>query len=277
MVPVARSTAKVTNPEFTEFARQPGEGNLDWGNRAARHVGQFDPSMWSYLVLLGASDTLGFRLRLAQSHLRPDMLPSYWSEALLVDLNGADLKKAKAIHVPLTQPGAPGYPPFENGVVKVPLLGFDDPTRYPNIAIAALPIPQVKLRAQIQRFRRSRPMLDALEHVLRWLSFSWGVAGTGNPLHESFGLPSACMIEMVCAAEGYELTPGLESRASCPEAIWASLRHWHEYYAEIGEKRIPRGRYSTEHSYEIRSPSDPKDEAQKPKAPKRRGTQTTKK
>jgi len=35
------------------------------------------------VVLLGGADLLHFRLRVAQSHVRADLLPSYWSHAAL--------------------------------------------------------------------------------------------------------------------------------------------------------------------------------------------------
>jgi hypothetical protein len=56
--------------------------------------------------------------------------------------------------------------------------------------------------------------------ILRWLAFVWGAAGAGNPLYESMGIPSAAMVEVVFVELGFDLTPGLESRASYPEAIW---------------------------------------------------------
>lgn len=259
MVSSTFSSTTERNSKLKQFSRRPGEGNLAWGARAAKDVGRIDPKSWSCMVLLGSSDTLGFRLRVAQSHLRPDMLPSFWSEALLVEQRGLDLKDAMAIHVPLAQPiDAAAYPPYENGVVEEPFSAFDDPVRYPNIAIAALPIPLDRLRKRVDRFRKSRSALDSLEHVLRWLAFSWGVARTGNPLHDNFGLPSACMIEMVCAAEDYELTPGLESRASCPEAIWASLLYWHKYYATTGRKGVPLGRFTVDHRFDIHGPHEAK-------------------
>lgn len=266
MATTAFSAAAGANPTFTAFERKKDEGNLAWGERAARDVGRIDPAEWTYAVLLGGSDTLAFRLRVAQSHLRPDMLPSYWSEVLLVELHGAALQQATAICVPLMQPRGVAYPPYDNGLVELPLSDFDDPVLYPNIAIAALPIPQEKMRARVERYRKGRPALDSLEHVLRWLAFAWGVARTGNPLHENFGLPSACMLEMVCAAEDYELTPGLESRASCPEAIWASLLHWHEYYAQTGSKMVPFGHYCTAHEFSI---LEPEGRARRAPAPKR--------
>lgn len=278
MATTAFSSAEGANPDFQAFARtKEDEGNLAWGERAAIDVGQIDPQKWTYAVLLGGSDTLSFRLRVAQSHLRPDMLPSYWSEVLLVELKGSKLKDATAISVPLMQPWDGAYPPYDNGIVELPLTFFDDPVVFPNIAIAALPIPQQKMRERVERYRKGRSALDSLEHVLRWLAFAWGVARTGNPLHENFGLPSACMLEMVCAAEDYELTPGLESRASCPEAIWASLLYWHIYYAKTGSKQVPYGRYCTPHEFSILEPegrsrrTPAQDRPAKPRKPKGKG------
>src|SRR5262249_18368375 len=70
--------------------------------------------------------------------------------------------------------------------------------------------------------------------------------------HENYGLPSACMLETICAGEGFDLTPGLESRASCPEAIWAAALHWHDFFEKTGgAEKVPFGRYAVSHSYPI--------------------------
>jgi hypothetical protein len=72
--------------------------------------------------------------------------------------------------------------------------------------------------------------------MIRWLAFVWGVARSGNPLLEGYGMPSAAMLDIVLGVVGYDLTPGLESRVSCPEAIWQAAKWWHEYYA--GQDRL---------------------------------------
>ena len=255
----ALSTSDTRNPAFTELVRGEREHNLAWGERAAREMRAAGPEAWTYVALLGGADTLAFRVRVAQSHLRSDMLPSYWSEAILVKLNDASLRGAEALYVPLAQPDGPHYAPQHNGVVSRPLADFDDTERYPNIALIALPVAQEKVLRQVDVFRRSRSTLDALEHVLRWLAFGWGVARTPNPLHESYGVPSACMLEIVCAAESFDLTPGLESRASCPEAIWSMARYWQEYFKKTAPKgRVPFGRFAIGHQYPIlETPPEP--------------------
>jgi hypothetical protein len=255
MIRMNRSNATEKNRALKELPRQGRENNLAWGERAVADMEIGDPRQWSYVVLLGGDDMTAFRLRLAQSHLRSDMFPSFWSEAILVRLVDQSLKGATAIHVPLVQPGPPAFPRRTNGVVEVPIVQFKDAKRFPNIAVIALPTPQDEIMKRVEDFKHSRSTLDALEHVLRWLAFCWGSARTPNPLHENFGIPSACMLEIVCAAEQFDLTPGLEARASCPEAIWSAAKYWQDYYQKTTEgKRFPHGRYWTPHRYPIFDP-----------------------
>ncbi len=256
MLRQARSTATRDNPSVLEFDREAASGNVAWTSAALADIGEHagTPAETTLVALLGGCDSLAFRLRVAQSHLRNDMLPSYWSESILIERGKAGIAKAHAIHVPLMQPEAAEYPTRRNGVVRRPLSDFDAAARWPNIAIFALPIPQAQLLARIDAFSKSRSTLDALEHALRWLSFSWGVARTPNPLHDNYGLPSACMLETAFAAEGIDLTPGLESRASCPEAIWVSARYWQDYFETFHHQPLV-GRWTAPHRYPIDEPA----------------------
>lgn len=250
MVQQLRSKSIAPNPELTPLKRRPREGNLAWGERAVQEMGTGGHDKWTYAVLLGGADTLAYRLRIAQAHLRRDMLPSNWSECLLVALESDTLVGAKAIHVPLLQPDTVPLATRENGVITRPLTDFNSSRRYPNVALIALPVPQADILAKVEQFKRSRSTLDALEHVLRWLAFAWGVARTPNPLHENYGLPSACLLETAFASARFDLTPGLESRASCPEAIWVAAKYWYQYFEEFAQA-APKGRYSINHSYPI--------------------------
>lgn len=81
---------------------------------------------------------------------------------------------------------------------------------------------------------------------MSWLAYVWGVGRSGNPLMDGFGIPSAAMLEIVIGANGFDLTPGLESRSSCPEAISQAAKYWHEYYED--QKKDPlSGFYYTSH------------------------------
>ena len=93
---------------------------------------------------------------------------------------------------------------------------------------------------------KQRAVLDAIDLIVQWLAYVWGVARSANPLLDGLGIPSAAMLEIVIGASGFDLTPGLESRSSCPEAIWQAARWWHEYYT--GQKKSGlTGAYYTPH------------------------------
>jgi hypothetical protein len=44
-------------------------------------------------------------------------------------------------------------------------------------------------------------------------------------------VPSAVLVEIAFGLVQVELTPGLASASSCPEAIWQSVKWWQEFYA----------------------------------------------
>lgn len=269
MLRQARSRSTGRNPELSALRRRPAERNTQWSERVVKAMSKSAaPDQSTYIALFGGSDTLSFRLRVAQSHLRDDMLPSFWSDSALIELNDTSLAGAFALHVPLLQPQGPEFASNYNGVVRRPFADFDDVGRFPNIALIALPVPQARIAKRVEDFRHARSTLDALEHLLRWLAFSWGVARTANPLHENYGLPSACMLETACAAEDFDLTPGLESRASCPEAIWTAALRWHEYFQQTSaNRRAPVGRYWIPHTYPINEPTpgQPRREGRRPR------------
>lgn len=249
-----RSKDKSPNSNVTKLKRSKSEGNVVWCERVMQAIRAADKKN-TYILLLGGSDTMAFRLRAAQSHLREDMLPSFWSEAMLLALkDDSPLESVDAIHVPLIQPEGPAFSPRNNGVVARPLGDFDNPDRYPNIALIALPVAQSIVLDYVEKFRKSRSTLDALEHVVRWLAYAWGAGNTANPLYENYGLPSACMLETVFAAANLDITPGLESRVSCPEAIWVAARFWQSYFMELKGDRELVGRYWTPHEYLIDEP-----------------------
>jgi hypothetical protein len=141
-----------------------------------------------------------------------------------------------------------GFPPATNGVQQAVLGRYADPKSFPNIAILYLPasVTPKKLMDTLERFQQQRIVLDAVQLLLAWLGYVWGAGRAGNPLLDGMGIPSAAMLETVTGAEGFDLTPGLESRASCPEAIWQSARWWHDYHKENKEGAIT-GAFCTTH------------------------------
>lgn len=135
------------------------------------------------------------------------------------------LTRLKLYEVSLEPKAGFGFAAKNNGLQDDATLGdYSAPQRYPNIALLRVPVPvngwrqdTEKEKSLLQRFQRQRAVLHVPELIVQWLSFVWGVGGTGNPLLQGHGLPSAAMIEVFLSAAGYDITPGLGD----PHHQWA--------------------------------------------------------
>lgn len=246
MLEIRSSPATAPNPNLVSQARSRNQTNLAWLGRALKARGKKGAGA-PLLVLLGGSDPISFRLRVAQSQVRHDLTPSAWSHVVLVESGGAELASATAWEISLDPAGGFGYPPPANGVQRADLRRYDDAGQFPNIAVLSVPLEAAPVRDTVQRFMRQRSTLDAVDLVTRWLPYVWGAGRATNPLLDGFGLPSAAMVELVLGAAGFELTPGIASSATCPEAIWQAARWWHEYHGREGATPLS-GAYSAEHA-----------------------------
>lgn len=240
------------NQDLQNLSRKGGENNSAWLTRALKAL-DLNTRNRTALILIGGRDQMSFRLRLAQSHFRRDMLPSYWSDCLLAEVNATTVRKA--YHVPLVQPYLP-FAPYRNGVVEVDLKEFANQDDWPNIALLAIPTGQKGVLGKLEYFVKSRDQFDSLSHLVRWLAFTWGTHSTGNPVHEGLGLPSACMAGVVCAAAGIDLTPGIPTKAACPETIWSAAKYWFNQVSRaVHDDKVPNpkvvGCYVTDHCYDI--------------------------
>jgi hypothetical protein len=247
MLNIIASTAREKNPEFEQVVRKRGEDNEKWVRRHLKTLaGEEGAKSLAYLVLIGGKEESYFHTRVAQGQLRNDMTPSHWSHVAL--LQGSGPTKAGALwEISLEPVGGFGYPPSDNAVQEAKLSDYTSKNKYPNIAVLRLPVKLAELKKTILQFKRQRVDLDCVELLLLWLGYAWGVGRAENPLLDGYGLPSAAFIEALCAASGYDLTPGLESRASCPEAIWQAARWWHEYQTDQQGAAAIRGMWHTEH------------------------------
>jgi hypothetical protein len=240
MIHILSSTATAPSKGLQKSPRLPDEDNLAW---LGRHLAHDDRSV---IVLLGGTSPVSFRLRVAQSHVRHDLYPASWSHAVLLDKPAKKLGATKLWEISLEAPKGPGFPPPTNGVQTGTLSAYGSAAGFPNIAVLHVPVQRAELADAMKRFQMQRSVLDTVDLLVRWLAFAWGVAGTGNPLLENHGIPSAAMLDVVFGAAGFDLTPGLESRASCPEAIWQAAKWWHEYYEKQGLASLS-GAYVAEH------------------------------
>jgi hypothetical protein len=244
---IVASTATELNPDFVQSKRISRESNTTWLERnLTKLAGEPGARGCAYLVLLGGTKEAYFHLRVAQGQLRNDMSPSHWSHVALLRGSGPTAKGA-LWEVSLEPKGGFGYPPSDNGVQVGHLENYASRSQYPNVAVMRLPVKLSEMRGVLQRFKRQRAEIDCVELTLLWLGYVWGVGRVGNPLLDGYGTPSAAFIEALVSACGYDLTPGLESRASCPEAIWQAARWWHEFHGGRSDSSAIRGMWHTEH------------------------------
>jgi hypothetical protein len=252
---VLRSKATEPNPDVHRFDRtSPRETNASWLRRALADGRVPTTDDWSLLLLVGGTDPLSFRLRVAQSHVRHDLSPSAWSHVLFVPTIDADkLAQSATLEISLAPPdgfGEFGFPLPDNGLQEGTLRRYLDAQIFPNIALLAVPVASAQIRETLLSLRWQRSTLDIPQMILRWLTYCWGVGVPGSPLAEGLGIPSAAILETAFAIREFDLTPGLESHSSCPEAIWQAASWWHGFYrerAEGGRGRAIRGLFCAKH------------------------------
>ena len=165
------------------------------------------------------------------------MTPSSWSHVVLIHPK----LLSRVYEISLEPQGGFHYPVPTNGLQYGKIESYRDRAVYPNIALLGIPsgdkLKWEEIHRTFNQFQKQRTSLDAMELIVRWLAFVWGAGRAGNPLLEGYGIPSSAMLEIIFSALGYDLTPGLESRSSCPEAIWQAVKWWHNYYDQEGRSQ----------------------------------------
>ena len=242
MLAMRHSQETTPNESLQEVPARERESNRQWMARLGTSHG---------IILLGGSALAHFRIRVAQSHVRSDLLPSFWSLAGILE---DDETFASA---PLDGHADASEVPPTNGVRSCRLDEYDDPVRFPNIAVLQFTDDVQPIYRNIERVKSQRNVIDLPTLMLPWLGYIWSAGQAGNPLLAGYGLPSAAFVETVYGIAGIELTPGLSSPSSCPEAIWASAKWWHRFYqAETGVRKEGHtiGRMPTGH-FTVRQPA----------------------
>jgi hypothetical protein len=251
MLNLLSSTATNESAAFARDARKRQETNCAWLTRQFKALGSGARGEveQTYVVLLGGLSDVAFRLRVAQSHVRHDLKPSHWSHAVLIDRLHRDVAATPILEISLEPEQGFQHPTPNNGLQESTLGAYDDRTDYPNIALLRLPVAVADWRDQkddkravVDLFKWQRAVLDAPDLILAWLAFVWGVGAAANPLLHGKGIPSSAMIETILNSVGFDLSPGLSTRVSCPESFWQAAKWWEVYYE--GNQRLPiHGRY----------------------------------
>lgn len=252
MIKQTLSAQSFIQSDIYKMERIKREPNLDWLKRAYESFALENIAGWSFIVLAGGKDVASFRIRVAQSHLRGDMLPSYWSECALFKIHNGDFASAGFFNLPLFQPANATYAPTRNGLVELPFNKLPTQKEYPNLALLAVPVPQEQILQSLAEYQKSRVSYDAVENILPWLAFVWGAGNAANPLMQQIGFPSAMMLNQIFSANGFDLAPGVNASLSAPETFWSGVKHWQDYYSKTQENGLqPKMRFVVDHMYDI--------------------------
>jgi hypothetical protein len=112
--------------------------------------------------------------------------------------------------------------------------------------VFSVSVPWQQVQAALPRIEKKRSAIDLVELTLTWLAHAWGVGRASNPLQEQAGVPAAAAAEALLNSCGFDLSPGLTSRASSPEAIWQGCRWWWEYRGRDSDRDV-RGSFVVGH------------------------------
>ena len=182
------------------------------------------------VLLLGGTSIVDFRMRVAQSELRQDLLPSFWSTCgLLID--GKVLMTARVDAISNSSDRVE-----RNGLEAVALdadPSYGNPLLYPNIALLQFTSDHAAIKDHVARIGQERNIVDLLAQIVAWLGYCWAVGNNGNPLLQGHGIPSATLLERAYGLAGIDLSPGLPSASSCAEAIWQAARWWYKAYDPV--------------------------------------------
>jgi hypothetical protein len=245
-----RSDVARENPLLKEVSAPMQEsaglpGNFSWLESTGYRDG---------VLLLGGTSIVDFRMRVAQSELRQDLLPSFWSTCgLLID--GKVLMTARVDAISNSSARVE-----RNGLEAVALNAeshYGDPSLYPNIAILQFTEDYAAIRENVARIGQERNIVDLLAQIVAWLGYCWAIGGSSNPLTHGHGIPSATLVERAHGLAGIDLSPGLPSASSCPEAIWQAARWWYESYdaVEASSKSKQEAAFTPRGAYLIRQPA----------------------
>lgn len=252
MIKQTLSAQSFIQSDIYKMERIKREPNLEWLKRAYDSFALDNIAGWSFMVLAGGKDVASFRIRVAQSHLRGDMLPSFWSECALFKIQDGNFAGAAFFNLPLFQPAVASYAPTRNGLIELPFNKLPTQKDYPNLALLAIPVPQEQILQSLAEYQKARVSYDAVENILPWLAFVWGAGNASNPLMHQIGFPSAMMLSQIFGANGFDLAPGVNANLSAPETFWSGVKHWQDYYSKTQENGLqPKMRFVVDHMYDI--------------------------
>lgn len=214
---------------------------------------------WMTIGLVGSRDLPGVALRQAQSVLRWDRRPSYWSHAFLLaePWDGtSNVAQLPILEVPIHARTGEFPKPERNGLCEEGTLGlYKDRELDANVALLTVcqvrdtdtppeaeasrfkPLAEADVQKVAERARHpnsDRLRYDLWESLCAWQRYLWSDGEARNPLRTGVPVCASAYVEMAFEAIGLDLVPGASERNSAPEHIWNAALWWHqrEAYAQ---------------------------------------------
>ncbi len=196
------------------------------------------------LLLVGGRDPLARAVRRAQGVLRYDRAPSYWSHAALLLGWPGEADDAFGVEIALDARGARRHTPERNGVTTFRLARYASKARYPNLGVFLFSFSGQGSRglddviAAALEPNRERARYPWWDNLSPWARYAYAPDVAPNPLLEGVPLPAASLCEYAYAASGIDVVPGATANQTCPELLWATVRHWSKRLEEGGAAQV---------------------------------------
>lgn len=252
-----RSIADNKNPRLGNWSKWArNRSNTSFFKEALLTMREFDSGDGSCAIgLIGSSDLPGICLRQAQSVLRDDRRPSYWSHAFLLTSawdGTSSINQLPIAEVPFFSRNGQFPEPADNAVIRSTTLGhYLDRRVDPNVALFAVTRPQgnnVKplttenidiIKAAVADPNLDRGRFDFWHNLGVWQQYFWSGQQLPNPMLTAQPMPATAFLEMLFEQIGIDLTPSASERNSAPEHLWTSMRWWLQH--PVQEQRGPGG------------------------------------
>ncbi len=220
-----RTNLQFFNDAFASLQRQ------DMGNRGLMTVG-----------LVGSRDLPGNCLRTAQSILRWDLRPSFWSHVFVVAesvTSRTPLRSLAILEIPLHPRDGLFPKPEQNGINVGRLGNYEDNTLDANVALMAVSMSDAEaktLHKRAKSWNYDRVRYNFWDMLGAWQRFLWSQGAARNPLNEGMPIPASSYVEFIFEGLGLGVTPGASARNSAPEHLWNAARWWHKAFKEQDRK-----------------------------------------
>ncbi|MGE0473264.1 MAG: hypothetical protein AB7P17_06490 [Nitrospirales bacterium] len=186
--------------------------------------------------LVGSRDLPGHTLRMAQSMLRWDLRPSYWSHVFVVVQPVSSrraLRSLPILEIPLHPRNGIFPKPECNGINEGMLGAYENKDIDANVGLFAVSMSDEearKLKKRAMNWNLDRVRYNFWDMLGAWQSYLWSQGAKRNPLREGIPIAASSYIEFIFEGLGLGVTPGTSERNSAPEHLWNAACWWHKAF-----------------------------------------------